>query len=270
MRNTNNAWNEAKLILKRIRASGSTDVHQFNIEMHKLIDERKFNLVLKLWDQLKSEKIYMKMDDYMKMKMIVKLNKFYILPKISFTILNSLSKDENSFHGREKLYCMLIETCGKQRNWRLARDVFDSFEKKTPKIKGALASAYLNADRADLVRPQDLMYEGTKNSRLKYLYDMMKYSMLKKDPENAFMYLEKLKFFIELGVYYHHKTEILYKFQMFDELDEVFYSIQKDASCLTSGNFIYLLMHYNASKDDKDKEKVEFLRMLGSTLVAEK
>jgi hypothetical protein len=64
---------------------------------------------------------------------------------------------------------------------------------------------------------------------------------------------------------------------MVDEFDEVFYSVQKDASLLKNGNFKYLLMHYNASKDDKDKEKVKFLRTLGKsssskkdTLVAEK
>jgi hypothetical protein len=247
-----NVKKELPRILTRIRASGKTDVQQFNIEMHKLMDERKFDTARKLWDtlNLNNEKIVMEMDDDMKIKMIFKLCDLRVLPSIAFSCAKSLSKENCSFSLREKLHCKIIKVCGKQKNWKYAKAVFESFEKKTTRMKGALANAYLMAGRADLVRPQDLLYDGEKFSRLTYLHNMMKYSMYMGDRENAFMYLEKLKPFAKIDAYYLHKTEIMYTFKMFD------------------GN--YILMHYNASKEEKDKEKVEFLRKLAGKLILKK
>ncbi len=252
-------------IFMRIKNSGMSSHSNYIQCLNQLIDERKYGVARQLWNDLKENKIHL--TDDTKVSIIEKLHTYKTLPDMARDCLFSLDKNAYSFEKKEILHCKVIKISGKCRKLSIAENVANNFEKSTPRLRNALAYAYLHAGKVELIRPEDLSIEG-------YLYggrydlgayhkNYMKYSAAMGDREKAFESLEKGKAHMRLEPYYLYKTSLMLQFKMYDELDEVVDSMKDHADVLNSFIFSNVLTHYKGSTKEEDKERIAFLESFG-------
>jgi hypothetical protein len=244
-----------------MRTKNSTMIQYFN----QLIDERKYGVAHQLWNNLKENKIHI--TDDTKVSIIEKLHTCKVLPEMARDCLFSLDLNTYSFEKKEILHCKVIKISGACKKLSIAENVANNFEKSTPRLRNALAYAYLHAGKVELIRPEDLSIEGYlyggRYDLAAYHINYMKYSAAMGDSEKAFESLEKGKAHIRLVSYYLYKTNLMLQFKMYDELDEVVDSMKDHADVMHSFIFTSLLKHYKGSTKKEDKERITFLESFG-------
>jgi tetratricopeptide (TPR) repeat protein len=247
------------LILKRIKLRG-TVIDIYATEMKRLIDERNVEVAQALWKHITEKRILLR--NHLHLEILNKVLSSGIPSLYNIAVYNVITH-KIPFEVEEELLCKIIHLCGKNKNWNSAKLVFERAKKLTPNLKNALACAYLDAGKIDLVSLEDLKLNPDKGS----LYiNLMKYSTAMGNYKEALRYLENSKSLLDLETYYSHKTEIMIRFSLFDELDEVFNSIRKDAFSFKKFVLNSLLEHYQNSRKNDHKEKLEFLLSLRNRL----
>lgn len=167
-------------------------------------------------------------------------------------------KNPHKIPSLDKLYCKVIRICNRQKKWGLAEEIFNHFENPTPELKSALALVYLQSGMSEKIHEKGLS---------KFVDYMDKYTCIAlihraQTPEEALMHLERVRFQFHIEEYYSYKAKVVIRFEMYDELDELFESIKKDSQYFTRFMLNGLLKFYEWHALEKDTDKITFLRSL--------
>jgi hypothetical protein len=158
----------------------------------------------------------------------------------------------------DMLYCKVIRICSRQRKWDLAEETFNHFKNPTPELKSDLAQVYLRAGMHKKIQELGLSNYVDYESK----HTILAFIKGTQNREEAFMLLDTAKSQFEIEEFYAHKAQLMIRFEMFDELDELFESIKRDE--LSFGRFLFedLLKFYQHRALEKDREKMYYFSLL--------
>jgi hypothetical protein len=230
-------------------------VENFIPEVLGMLDAKKHTSAILLLDYMQKKGIMP--TNGMKISIIRKLGYHLNDPEFAHECLMTLNNPQD-IPDLDKLYCKVIKICSRQIKWDLAEETFNHFKNPTPELKSALAQVYLRAGMHKKIQERGLSnyvdYEG-KHTILAFIKGTQ-------NREEAFMLLDTAKSQFEIEEFYAHKAQLMIRFEMFDELAELFKSIKKDAHLFRRFSFSGLLNFYEQKALEKDLEKVYYLRSL--------